>query len=31
RASSAATQQRFGWRPEHPGLIADLESGHYFS
>jgi nucleoside-diphosphate-sugar epimerase len=30
RASSALTQQRLGWTPEHPGLIADLELGHYF-
>jgi nucleoside-diphosphate-sugar epimerase len=28
--SSALTQQRFGWHPEQPGLIADLEEGHYF-
>ena len=30
RASSAATRQRFGWDPVHPGLIADLDAGHYF-
>ncbi len=24
-ASSAITQQQLGWRPTHPGLIADLE------
>ncbi len=29
-ASSALTQQRFGWKPERPGLIADLERGTYF-
>jgi nucleoside-diphosphate-sugar epimerase len=29
-ASSAATQERFGWQPVHPGLIADLDEGHYF-
>ena len=29
-ASSARTQELVGWRPEHPGLIADLEQGHYF-
>ena len=29
-ASSALTQQRFGWHPTHPGLIADLEEDHYF-
>jgi nucleoside-diphosphate-sugar epimerase len=30
-ASSAITQQRFGWHPVRPGLIADLDEGHYFS
>jgi nucleoside-diphosphate-sugar epimerase len=30
-ASSALTQQRFGWRPAHPGLIGDLDQGHYFN
>ena len=30
RASSARTQQRFGWRPTHPGLIEDLRQGHYY-
>jgi nucleoside-diphosphate-sugar epimerase len=29
-ASSAQTQQRFGWRPVQPGLIADLHKEHYF-
>jgi len=29
-ASSAQTQQRLGWRPVQPGLIADLNAGHYF-
>ena len=29
--SSAHTQQLLGWQPEHPGLIADLEQGHYFA
>jgi len=29
--SSALTQQSLGWRPEGPGLIADLEQGHYFN
>jgi nucleoside-diphosphate-sugar epimerase len=29
-ASSAATRQRFGWRPAQPGLIEDLDAGHYF-
>jgi nucleoside-diphosphate-sugar epimerase len=29
--SSAETQERLGWRPVHPGLIADLDEGHYFA
>jgi len=29
--SSALTQERLGWRPEGPTLIADIEKGHYFS
>jgi nucleoside-diphosphate-sugar epimerase len=29
--SSVQTQKLLGWRPVHPGLIADLEQGHYFS
>jgi nucleoside-diphosphate-sugar epimerase len=29
-ASSALTQERLGWRPTGPGLIADLEMGRYF-
>jgi nucleoside-diphosphate-sugar epimerase len=29
-ASSALTRTRLGWEPTHPGLIADLEQGHYF-
>jgi nucleoside-diphosphate-sugar epimerase len=29
-ASSALTRERLGWEPVHPGLIADLEEGHYF-
>jgi nucleoside-diphosphate-sugar epimerase len=29
-ASSAVTRERFGWRPTEPGLIADLDEGHYF-
>ena len=31
RASSSATQQLLGWHPVQPGLIADLEAGHYFT
>jgi nucleoside-diphosphate-sugar epimerase len=30
-ASSALTQELLGWKPTHPGLIEDIESGHYFS
>jgi nucleoside-diphosphate-sugar epimerase len=30
-ASSARTQARFGWRPAEPGLIADLDQGHYYT
>jgi nucleoside-diphosphate-sugar epimerase len=29
-ASSVLTQERLGWRATHPGLIEDLEHGHYF-
>ena len=29
-ASSALTQQRLGWRPKSPGLIADLKAMEYF-
>jgi nucleoside-diphosphate-sugar epimerase len=29
-ASSKLTQERLGWRPVHPTLIADLERGSYF-
>jgi len=27
--SSALTRERLGWKPEGPGLIADLAHGHY--
>jgi hypothetical protein len=30
-ASSALTRQRLGWVPAHPGLIADLDAGHYLA
>jgi nucleoside-diphosphate-sugar epimerase len=30
-ASSAVTRQLLGWQPTHPGLIEDLDEGHYFS
>jgi nucleoside-diphosphate-sugar epimerase len=29
-ASSALTQELLGWKPTHPGLIEDIEQGHYF-
>ena len=29
-ASGALTRELLGWQPTHPGLIADLEQGHYF-
>jgi nucleoside-diphosphate-sugar epimerase len=29
-ASSAVTRELLGWQPTHPGLIADLDEGHYF-
>jgi nucleoside-diphosphate-sugar epimerase len=28
--SSGLTRDRLGWQPTRPGLIADLEEGHYF-
>jgi nucleoside-diphosphate-sugar epimerase len=30
-ASSAITQELMGWQPTHPGLIEDIEQGHYFT
>jgi nucleoside-diphosphate-sugar epimerase len=30
-ASSTITQDLLGWKPTHPGLIEDIEQGHYFS
>jgi nucleoside-diphosphate-sugar epimerase len=30
-ASSAITQELLGWHPTHPGLMEDIEQGHYFS
>jgi hypothetical protein len=28
--SSELTRQRLDWQPTHPGLIDDLDQGHYF-
>ena len=30
-ASSARTRQLMDWKPEQPGLLADLDQGHCFS
>jgi len=30
-ASSQLTRELLGWQPTHPGLIEDLDKGHYFS
>ena len=30
-ASSAHTQERLGWTPTHPSLIADLDQGRFFN
>jgi nucleoside-diphosphate-sugar epimerase len=29
--SNTLTQKVLDWHPEHPGLIADLDAGHYFN
>jgi nucleoside-diphosphate-sugar epimerase len=29
--SNAGTRELLGWEPEHPGLLADLDEGHYFA
>lgn len=29
--SSALTRQLLGWAPTHPGLVEDLDQGHYFA
>ena len=30
-ASSAQTRALLGWQPTHPGLLEDLDQGHYFA
>jgi len=30
-ASSTITRELMGWQPTHPGLIEDIEQGHYFT
>jgi nucleoside-diphosphate-sugar epimerase len=30
-ASGDLTRKQFGWQPGQPGLIADLDEGHYFT
>lgn len=30
-ASNALTYERVGWRPTGPGLVTDIDQGHYFS
>ena len=29
--TSARTRELLDWEPTHPGLIADLDAGHYFA
>jgi nucleoside-diphosphate-sugar epimerase len=29
--SNERTQELLGWHPTHPGLLADLDEGHYFA
>ena len=30
-ASATLTRELLGWRPVHPGLIEDMDKGHYFA
>jgi hypothetical protein len=29
--SGRSLKELLGWKPTHPGLLDDLEEGHYFS
>lgn len=29
--SATHTRELLGWEPGHPGLVADLDDGHYFA
>jgi len=29
--SSTRTRQLLDWKPEHSGLLADIDQGHYFN
>jgi hypothetical protein len=29
-ASSLITRRTLGWEPAQPGLLADMDNGHYF-
>ena len=30
RSSTLVASTMFGWQPVQPGLVADLDKGHYF-
>ncbi|MET9127797.1 hypothetical protein [Streptomyces sp. NPDC004528] len=30
-AWSTATRERYDWRPQEPGLLADLNQDHYYA
>jgi hypothetical protein len=30
RSDASITRELLGWKPTHPGLIEDIEPGHYF-
>jgi hypothetical protein len=29
-ASNLVTRQTLGWKPAQPGMLEDLDNGHYF-